>query len=209
MYFFLSIFILFSISFHLVSSPLFFDLEENKDLKKRLNSCVPSEIKKEFQFKEKHFDLKEFENTNKEMQQSAELRAKERMKQVKCIQNLKLNDTEKEDLQKGFDGYKESFLILLEYYNRWIFSFEKTNLMTPMDRKYTSELIKLKYDLYNLLQVKTGDLLFREDLLQKREMDLFEEQLTSIYLSILKGNFEYYNSITPELRKEIFKKIVD
>ena len=40
-------------------------------------------------------------------------------------------------------------------------------------------------------------------------LENYEEQITSIYHSLLKGNFEYYNSITPEFRKEILKKITD
>ena len=52
-------------------------------------------------------------------------------------------------------------------------------------------------------------MLFSKGALDKEELDAFEEQITSIYLSILKGNYEYYNMITPELRKEIFKRITD
>jgi hypothetical protein len=78
-----------------------------------------------------------------------------------------------------------------------------------MDKKYTSEFIKLKFDLYNLLHDKTKDMIFSREGSSKEELEAFEEQITSIYLSILKGNYEYYNMITPELRKEIFKRITD
>ncbi|HMW07528.1 MAG TPA: hypothetical protein PK079_13705 [Leptospiraceae bacterium] len=205
----MSIFLYLSIVLSISSSPIFFDIEENNSLKKRINGCSEFEKRKEFQFKEKHFDIREFDNLNKELIKTAEISAKERISQIKCIQKLNLNDKEKEDMRKGFDVYKENFLFLLEYYNRWIFSFDKSNFMTPTDRKATSEMIKLKYDLYNLLQVKTEDLLFREELLKNRDFDSFEEQLASIYLSILKGNYEYYNNISSELRKEIFRKISD
>ena len=78
-----------------------------------------------------------------------------------------------------------------------------------MDKKYTSDLMKLKFELYNLLHDKTNVMLFSKGALDKEELDAFEEQITSVYLSILKGNYEYYNMITPELRKEIFKRITD
>ena len=81
--------------------------------------------------------------------------------------------------------------------------------MTPMDKKYTSDLMKLKFDLYNLLHDKTKDMIFSREGSSKEELEAFEEQITSVYLSILKGNYEYYNMITPELRKEIFKRITD
>lgn len=197
------------LSFSLKASPVHFIFEESGELKKRVNACADFEKKKGFQFKERHFDPREFERASQEITQAAKSSGKERVAQIKCILKLEVSESDKEILKKSFDLYKENFLGFLEYYNRWIFSLDKTNLMTPMDKKLTSELITLKYDLYNLLHLKTTDMLFSKDILDKKELDGLEEQIISIYLSILRGNFEYYNTITPELRKEIFKRITD
>lgn len=186
-----------------------FIFEDAGDLKKRVGACSEWDKKKGFQFREKHFDPREFEKTSQEINEAARTSGKERASQLKCILNLKLSDSDKDALGKSLELYKEIFLSLLEYYNRWIFSLDKTNLMTPMDKKYTSDLMKLKFDLYNLLHDKTNVMLFSKGALDKEELDAFEEQITSVYLSILKGNYEYYNMITPELRKEIFKRITD
>ncbi|HRG47681.1 MAG TPA: hypothetical protein PLX69_08920 [Leptospiraceae bacterium] len=203
------LFIILGFTLALHSSPVHFIFEDAGDLKKRVGACSEWDKKKGFQFKERHFEKQEFEKISQEISQAARTSGKERVSQLKCILNLKLSDSDKDTLAKSLDLYKENFLSLLEYYNRWIFSLDKTNLMTPMDKKYTSELMKLKFDLYNLLHDKTKDMLFSKGALDKEELDAFEEQITSIYLSILKGNYEYYNLITPELRKEIFKRITD
>ena len=145
---------------------------------------------------------------NHEILESARQSGKERVLQIECIQKLKLSEFEEEELKKSLDLSKEFELGVLEYYNRWLYSFEKKNLMTPMDKKYTSELLLLKYDLYSLLQSKTKDILLGRTRAEGN-LENYEEQITSIYHSLLKGNFEYYNSITPEFRKEILKKITD
>jgi hypothetical protein len=203
------LFFIFGFTVALSSSPVHFIFEDAGDLKKRVGACSEWDKKKGFQFREKHFDPREFEKTSQEINEAARTSGKERASQLKCILNLKLSDSDKDALGKSLELYKEIFLSLLEYYNRWIFSLDKTNLMTPMDKKYTSDLMKLKFDLYNLLHDKTNVMLFSKGALDKEELDAFEEQITSVYLSILKGNYEYYNMITPELRKEIFKRITD
>lgn len=204
-----ALFFLFS-SLTLQSSPVFFVWEEEIDLKKKVNSCAGDfDKKKRFHFKEKHFDLQEFDRVSQELALAASQSGKERTTQIECLLNLKISEKEKQELKKSLDFYQDVMLSFLEYYNRWLYSFEKKNIMTPMDKKYTSELILLKFDLYTLLHNKTKETLLTKDKLDKEELNALEEQITSIYLSILKGNFEYYNAITPELRKEILKKVTD
>ncbi len=197
-------------SLTLMPSPVFFVWEDDVELKKKVNSCAGDfEKKKKFHFLEKHFDLKELDRVNQELRLSATQSAKERTSQIECIINLKISEKEKLELTKSLDFYQDVLLSFLEYYNRWLYSFEKKNIMTPMDKKYTSELVLLKFDLYTLLHNKTKETLLNRDKLDKEELNALEEQITAIYLSILKGNFEYYNAITPELRKEILKKVSD
>ena len=201
------LFVFIFISFRLFASPIFL-ITGDEGLRKKINACGAFDKKKGFQFKERHFDLKELERVNHEILESARQSGKERVLQIECIQKLKLSEFEEEELKKSLDLSKEFELGVLEYYNRWLYSFEKKNLMTPMDKKYTSELLLLKYDLYSLLQSKTKDILLGRTRAEGN-LENYEEQITSIYHSLLKGNFEYYNSITPEFRKEILKKITD
>lgn len=197
------------LTFSLKASPVHFIFEDSNEIKKRVVACADFEKKKGFQFKDKHFDPREFEQASKEISQAAKTSSSERVAQLKCVLKQKLTETDREALSKSLELYKENFLNLFDYYNRWLFSFEKTNLMAPMDNKYTSEHLTLKYDLYSLLHTKTSDILLTKDSIEKEDWDAFESQITSIYLSILKGNFEYYNTINPELRKEILKRISD
>lgn len=196
-------------SFTLFASPIFLNWEDI-ELKKKMDSCAGDwDKKKRFIFKEKHFELQEFDRINQELLVVATQSGKERISQIDCILNLKISDSEKVEFKKSLDGYQDVILSFLEYYNRWLYSFEKKSIMTPMDKKYTSEFILLKFDLYTLLHNKTKDVLIKGDKLSKEELNGLEEQFISIYLSLLKGNFEYYNAITPELRKEILKKVAD
>lgn len=197
------------ICLRLNASPVHFIFEENSELKKRVNACSDFEKKKVFQFKEKYFDPREFERASQEIGQAAKASGKERINQLKCILKEKLTEAEIDAMSKSIELYNENFLGLFDYYNRWLYSFEKLNLMAPMDKKYTSEHLKLKHDLYSLLQTKTTDILFSKEKLEKEDWDAFESQITAIYLSILRGNFEYYNTISPELRKEILKRLGD
>ena len=133
-------------------SPVFFVWEDDVELKKKVNSCAGDfEKKKKFHFLEKHFDLKELDRVNQELRLSATQSAKERTSQIECIINLKISEKEKLELTKSLDFYQDVLLSFLEYYNRWLYSFEKKNIMTPMDKKYTSELVLLKFDLYTFI----------------------------------------------------------
>lgn len=203
--FFITIYILFIGK--VISSPILF-LSEDESFKKKMNSCGSIEKKISFQFKEKHFDLKEFDRVNQEILDIATQSAKVRVSQIICIKKLKLTELELSQLKKSLDLYKDLEENILEYYNRWLYSFEKKNIMTPMDKKYTSEFLLLKYDLYNLLHNKTNEFLLG-NVSNQDEFEYYEERVMSIYHSILKGKFEYYNSITPEFRKEILKKNTD
>lgn len=200
---------LFFISLHLGANPVHFIFEENGELKKRVTACSDFEKKKGFQFKEKYFDPREFERASQEIGEAAKANGRERINQLRCILKQSLSESELDAINKSLELYKENFLSLFDYYNRWLYSFEKINLMAPMDKKYTSEYLKLKYDLYSLLHTKTTDILFSKEKLDKEDWDAFESQITAIYLSILRGKFEYYNTISPELRKEILKRLGD
>ena len=69
-----------------------FIFEDAGDLKKRVGACSEWDKKKGFQFREKHFDPREFEKTSQEINEAARTSGKERASQLKCILNLKLSE---------------------------------------------------------------------------------------------------------------------
>jgi len=178
----------------LFSTPILFQANDVLEVKSLKNCEIESNLKI------KNWNAKR-EELEKEIFVLAKSLAKERVEQINCLKNLKLNEEERMVLNRSLEFNREKVLEVLEYNNRFFYYLERKNYFQPGELKLVTEFNKTKFDLYELLNRRTIESILKT----KSEYSLKDFQ--SIYLSILRYHLEFYFSLNTEVRKKIFTSL--
>lgn len=172
--------------FGIFSEPIFFQFKNEKQ--KKWEECF--------------FKLKETEPKNnpeknfKEIDLIANQNSIKTILQIECAKKISDKNEIKTMIENSFSDLQSE----LEIFNRFIYSYEKTSL-SPMDRKKSSEFVKAKYDLNSLVLNRVLEIS------EKENLNEYKQELKSIYSSVLVLHRDYFQSISKELRQEIFTKL--
>ncbi|MEM7180334.1 MAG: hypothetical protein AAF518_05450, partial [Spirochaetota bacterium] len=153
-----------------------------------------------YQYSMNDFTVKEMWYSARRARKVALQNAKKRVNYIICLHKM-ITPKNRREVRLGLRGYYQVFWATMENYNRWLYSLEKTSLLRPYDRNEISKFYKSKYELYKLMQNRTEEWIFREDIIaNKKEL---KKDIQNIYLSLYKLHYEFYYNINPQLRKKI------
>ena len=194
--------IFFTISLN--ASQVYFSFHDHPGIKREIAKC-DQQTGKKFSFRSIDFEEGNLTSTNAAITDSSGISGKERAQWIACINSLSFSEQEKEIIIRELQNYFAFVNSTLGIYKKWILSFDKTIRISPLELKEFQKFYTVKYDLYQLLNEKTGEHLFKKP--DKIKIGDLEESFSNVYISLLKLHFEFYNSISPELRSAILGKI--
>ena len=113
---------------------------------------------------------------------------------------MNLSNLEKAELKKNYNLFRQRELDGLDYLKNYLINFDKENKFAPGEKEKVLELFKIKSELYYILDKKTENSLFSNEIASEKEF-------VSIYQSILRSHFDLLNAVSPDLRKVLLKKM--
>ena len=123
-----------------------------------------------------------------------------RYSQLKCLKKIQFSKEQKQELMKSYMFFRQREIEALEIYSNFFYSFENKNLYAPGELQRLREYLKTKDELYRILDTKTRDFLFNNEVIS-------EEIFISIYQSLLRLQYDILANLSPKLRNEVLKKI--
>jgi hypothetical protein len=186
------------------ASPLPIHFTGIKNIDNSLEKCHKTTLIPLFRFSESDFFQKNRANTSNKIKKAAVLSANSRFNFIRCVNELLLSIEEENSIRYSLNIYYDSFWSDMEMYNRWFYYLDNKVPIKRYEFELFASFYQTKAGLYKLLERRTIDLLRQEKDLSKNYDPV--KELTSIYLSIYKLHFEFYESVSESLRKELLKK---
>ncbi len=166
---------------------------------KNINDCNTKSNLEPFKLVPQNFnELKNY--PIKEIESASNEEGNIRYIQIVCIKKLNLSNPEKAELKKNYNLFRQRELDGLDYLKNYLINFDKENKFAPGEKEKVLELLKIKSDLYYILDKKTEVSLFNNEIASEKEF-------VSIYQSILRSHFDLLNAVSPDLRKVLLKKM--
>jgi hypothetical protein len=166
---------------------------------KNINDCTTKSSIESFILQPQNFN--EIKNYPfKEIESASSEEANSRYTQIVCIKKLKLSNEENRELKKNYNLFRQRELEGLDFLKNYLLNFDKENKFAPGEKAKLLELLKIKSELYYILDRKTEISLFSNDIASEKEF-------VSIYQSILRSHFDILNALSPALRKVLLKKM--
>lgn len=192
-----ALFIQYFLFFKLSSSPIIIFKWDNN--LKNINKCNTKITTESLKFQPKNFiDLNNF--PSKEIENASIEEGNSRYNQIQCLKKLDLSSLEKLELKKNYQYFRQREIESIEFLKNFLLNFDKENKFAPGEKMKVMEYIKIKTELYSILDQKTEYSLFRNE-------NSSEKEFISIYQSLFRVHFDLLNSVSPELRKILLKKM--
>lgn len=167
----------------------------------KLKKCSPvSATKNNFIFNSLQFKDGQTNKLQTEMFESANMSGEERTISILCYKSLKLSVEETGILFNIIQLSERNTNYLFEQYGKWIFSLDDYFVQSAIGSKKINDWLKTQYDLHQILHRNTVKWLFEEKKVDEKKM---KNEFSSLYLSLLTANAEFYR-IAPESLREIF-----
>ncbi len=171
---------------NIAAEPVFFNFKNES--KKKWEDCY---------FNSKDAEFKNFSEKNyKEIEAISKFNSSKTILQLECAKKNSTKEEIKFQIEFSFSNLQSE----LDLFNRFIYSYEKSSL-SPLDRQKTTEFVKAKFDLNSVLVNRV------QEISEKEDLKFYEEELKVIYASVLVLHRDFFNSISKELRQEIFLKL--
>ena len=181
----------------LSSSPILIYKRDSKF--KNINDCNTKSNLESFKLVPQNFnEIKNY--PNKVIESASNEEGNIRYIQIVCIKKLNLSNQERAELKKNYNLFRQRELEGLDYLKNYLLNFDKENKFAPGEKEKILELLKIKSELYYILDKKTEYSLFSNEIASEKEF-------VSIYQSILRSHFDLLNAISSDLRKVLLKKM--
>jgi hypothetical protein len=187
------------------ASPLYLEMTSIDLIDQQLQKCSKASELPPLMFVEKDFEPGQYIHSIQKINTSSKESAKSRKKYIDCINAILLSEEEEQMVQTGLDVYYEAFWSAMESYNRWLYSLDDKVPVKPSELSAFSEFYISKSNLYKLLERRTRELIRRHKKVEANYSPLREFE--SIYNSMFRLHFEFYQNLNPTLRKEILETI--
>lgn len=176
------------------SRSIFFPGDIDPSFRIILDKCVGSTLPP-FEFQNIDFSENKMRDTFSKISQRSKLEGRARAQSIRCLQNLDLTEDQVQGLGHALESEFKLEVDLFLIYIRWLDS------ISGLDKSENESFLKSRYDLMRIIQIKTKDLLVDKRTISNARLD---EEFSNLYLSILRGYYDFYYEMEPTSRELFF-----
>lgn len=183
----------------LVANPMYFPSKLDAPLRVKIQECEKKALSP-FEFVLEDFEDNRLAETFKKMSDRAHLEGRVRGESLRCLREKATETSELSALDSGLESLFVVERQLFFTYVRWL------DAQLGWDRGHRADskvFLSNRYDLMKLIQMKSRDIL-RTHPPEKIQWLLVEQEFASLYLSVLRGYYDFFYAMNEDTRIRYF-----